>query len=79
MERLDELVEIYRKREFVISKFLNSVRYFSVKGNFSCLHTIAIAISSAAICCELGFQFDNAIRDGKDLSQEMSDSILSYA
>lgn len=28
MERLDELVEIYRKREFVISKFLNSVRYF---------------------------------------------------
>lgn len=28
MDRLDELVEFYRSREFVISKFLNSVKYF---------------------------------------------------
>ena len=28
MDRLDELTELYRNREFVISKFLNSVRYF---------------------------------------------------
>lgn len=28
MDRIDELVELYRQKEFVISKFLNSVRYF---------------------------------------------------
>lgn len=28
MDRIDELVELYKGREFIISKFLNSVRYF---------------------------------------------------
>lgn len=28
MDRIDELVALYKNREFIISKFLNSVRYF---------------------------------------------------